>query len=93
MIFCDRRCERPDSWRHETRLTDDSFDYLQAPFANGLFLGDYVGLAASGRSALAFFQQSSESDPANGFFRKVIRGGGGRDDDDDDGDRYVLAGD
>ncbi len=84
MIFCDRRCDDPSNWRDEARLTDISFDYLQAPFANGLFLGDYVGLAATGDEFLAFFQESSVMDRADGFFRKIIRGGGGGDDDDDD---------
>ena len=51
---------------------------------------DYDVLAASGGSALAFFQQASERGPGDGFFRRVIRGGRG-DDHDDDGDRYALA--
>ncbi len=85
--------------RDETRLTDASFDYAQAPFANGLFLGDYVGLAAIEDEYLAFFQESSVFDPADGFFRKVIRGDGDDDDEDDDDDddeddrRYSLRAD
>ncbi len=50
--FCDPRvsnCKRPASWRNEVRLTNRSFDILKAPFAGGLFLGDYMGLARSGR--------------------------------------------
>lgn len=72
MIFCEEKCDNPASWGKEIRLTDDSFDYLQAPFANGLFLGDYVGLAAVGDEVVSFFQQSFVSDSANGFARKVI---------------------
>jgi hypothetical protein len=56
---------------NELRLTDESFDYLLAPFANGLFLGDYVGLASAGVDFVAFFQQTSAADPADGFFRRV----------------------
>lgn len=65
-------CSDPANWGGENRLTDASFDYLQAPFANGLFLGDYVGLTSDGTDFLAFFQQSfSMDDPASGFFRRV----------------------
>ena len=70
-ISCAVSCSNPTSWGGEARLTDDSFDYSQAPFANGLFLGDYVGLASDGDSFVAFFQQSSAADPADGFFRRV----------------------
>jgi hypothetical protein len=69
-ISCSTTCTDPASWA-EQRLTDAPFDYLQAPFARGLFLGDYEGLAASGSDFLAYFQQSSASDEANGFFRRV----------------------
>ena len=86
MIFCDRHCDDPSNWVDETRLTDISFDYNQAPFANGLFLGDYVGLAAIDDEFLAFFQESSIFDSADGFFRKIVRGGDDDDDEDDDDD-------
>lgn len=32
----------------ETRITPTSFNYANAPFARGLFLGDYMGLVSSG---------------------------------------------
>ncbi len=71
-IYCSMNCSDPASWGDEIRLTDASFDYLQAPFAGGLFLGDYVGLASDGTDFLALFQQSfSPDDPASGFFRRV----------------------
>jgi hypothetical protein len=38
-----------ETWR-EQRLTDESFELLTAPDAGGLFLGDYVGLAAAGET-------------------------------------------
>ena len=59
------------NWTDESRLTDQPFDYLEAPQANGLFLGDYEGLTADSTDFLAFFQQSSAIDPANGYFRRV----------------------
>lgn len=34
--------------------------------------GDYVGLASDGLDFSAFFQQYFVSDPADGFFRRVI---------------------
>jgi hypothetical protein len=39
----------------------------------GLFLGDYLGLAATREGYLAFFQQSSVADRASGFSRKVTK--------------------
>lgn len=70
-VSCTGNCSDPANWGGEMRLTDASFDYAQAPVANGLFLGDYVGLAATDSDFLAFFQQSSAADPADGFFRRV----------------------
>jgi hypothetical protein len=43
-IFND--CSLPASWRGEVRLTNASFNILDAPVARGHFLGDYMGLAA-----------------------------------------------
>ncbi len=34
----------------ETRITPASFNYANAPFARGLFLGDYMGLVSSGNT-------------------------------------------
>jgi hypothetical protein len=73
-IHCDpsgRDCTDRASWEQEVRLTEEPFDYLTAPFASGLFLGDYVGLASSGSDFLAFFPQSSPDDPATVLFSRV----------------------
>jgi hypothetical protein len=54
-------CANPASWAAggETKLTTSgSFDFLTAPDAGGLFLGDYAGLTASGTSFKAFFGMS-----------------------------------
>jgi hypothetical protein len=46
-VECDvgRDCAKARSWGGEARLTDTSFNILDAPFAEGHFLGDYMGLA------------------------------------------------
>ena len=48
-IWCHPRasdCRDRAGWQ-ELRLTETSFDIRQAPIANGLFLGDYMGLASA----------------------------------------------
>lgn len=49
-IFCSTaaNCSNPANWGNEQRLTTASFNILNAPVARGHFLGDYMGLAASG---------------------------------------------
>jgi hypothetical protein len=39
-------CSKAKSWGGEVRMTDASFNILDAPVAEGHFLGDYMGLAA-----------------------------------------------
>jgi hypothetical protein len=77
LVRCRSRCSNPMRWRSELRLTEESFDYLEAPEANGLFLGDYVGLTATRQQLLAFFQQALPGDPASGFFRSARTRGPG----------------
>jgi hypothetical protein len=38
-------CAKAKSWGGEVRMTNASFNILDAPFAEGHFLGDYMGLA------------------------------------------------
>ncbi len=64
-------CTNPERWRDEVRLTDDSFDIHLAPYANGLFLGDYVGLAADDREFIALFTQPHEGDASSVFARRI----------------------
>ena len=50
-VFCNPSvadCTQRASWGNELRLTQSSFDINNAPNAGGLFLGDYMGLAAYG---------------------------------------------
>jgi Neuraminidase (sialidase) len=64
-------CSDPDNWTDEVRLTDQSFDMRQAPFANGSFVGDYVGLDTDGSTMFPFWSMPSDGDPANVFVRTL----------------------
>ena len=63
----------------ETQVTPTSFDLRQAPVANGYFLGDYIGLAATDAdddgtedTFVSFFTQSnSASDPATIYSSQI----------------------
>ena len=58
-ISCDadngRRCTNPAAWGGEQRLTPQSFNILDAPFARGHFLGDYQGLVRQDKDVRAVF--------------------------------------
>lgn len=72
-VICSDNCSDPDSWANEARLTGASFDYLNAPYAGGLFLGDYEGLASDGVDFMPVFGIAVDSsDPASIFIRRVI---------------------
>jgi hypothetical protein len=64
-------CSDPASWGDELQLTDASFDMRQAPFANGFFVGDYVGLDTDGTSQFPFWSMPHDGDPASVFVRKL----------------------
>jgi hypothetical protein len=76
VVFCDpdgADCQQPGNWGDEQRLTVRSFDYLHAPFANGLFLGDYMGLVAgASRQVYPLFGIAGAQDIANDFVRKIF---------------------
>ncbi|MFQ5720099.1 MAG: sialidase family protein, partial [Acidobacteriota bacterium] len=63
-------CDRFGTWQ-EARITDESFDIKAAPFAGGLFLGDYMGLAAAGDDFDVLFTQTGAGDRASAFHRRV----------------------
>jgi hypothetical protein len=71
LVHCQSDCASAARWTGEQRLTEASFDYRAAPEANGLFLGDYIGLAVDESEFLAFFPQTSPDDLASGFFRRT----------------------
>jgi hypothetical protein len=52
-------------------VTPTSFDHKLAPFAGGLFLGDYVGLAPAGGQFLAMFTKTEPTDPASEFVARL----------------------
>jgi len=64
-------CTNPERWIEEVRLTEISLDILKAPFAGGLFLGDYMGLASAGEEFVAVFSQPHALDRASAFSRRV----------------------
>jgi hypothetical protein len=70
-VHCHAGCAEPANWGDEVRLTDTSFDILQAPVARGLFLGDYVGLATAGSDAVAIFTMPHDTDASSVFFRRA----------------------
>ena len=70
-VHCHAACANGSGFGNEVRLTDTSFDILNAPVARGLFLGDYVGLAASGADAVAVFTQPHGADKSSVFFRRA----------------------
>jgi hypothetical protein len=70
-VHCHAPCAGGSSFGSEVRLTDTSFDILNAPVARGLFLGDYMGLAASGQDAFAVFTQPHGTDKSSVFFRRT----------------------
>ena len=77
-------CAYPGRWKKEIRLTNESFDLLDAPVAGGLFPGDYAGLSGSGKEFMAVFGLASFTDPASIFarrFKGAIRGIVNHDDD------------
>jgi hypothetical protein len=58
IVHCHAACADPASWAAggETRVsTSGSFDMTQAPDAGGYFVGDYMGLTASGTTFAPFF--------------------------------------
>lgn len=62
--------DRGATW-DEVRVTPASFDSKLAPFARGLFLGDYLGLAPAGSQFLAMFTKTEASDPASEFVSRL----------------------
>jgi hypothetical protein len=49
----------------ETRVTPTSFDHKRAPFARGLFLGDYQGLAARAGTFIGAYGVTTATDRAS----------------------------
>jgi hypothetical protein len=65
-------CSTAANWGSEARLTDNSFNILDAPVARGHFLGDYMGLAASGtKTVFPVFGAAVGHNLTADFVRKI----------------------
>ena len=78
-VFCDlgqKNCRQSASWGDETRLTDRSFNMLDAPIAGGYFLGDYMGLVAASNVVHPVFGEAVRPDVTNLYTRRLNVAGG-----------------
>jgi len=64
LVHCDGACNRVGSWGGEEVRIGTTFDIQLAPFANGYFLGDNVGLDNIGDDFTPFFTWTMP-DPAD----------------------------
>ena len=70
-VFCSSDCTRRASWGSLLRLTNRSFDMLDAPIAVGHFLGDYMGLVTAGAVAHPVFGIATGTDRTTEFTRRI----------------------
>jgi hypothetical protein len=73
-VFCATAtdCTKSANWGNEKRLTTASFNIVNAPVARGHFLGDYMGLAASGPTTVyAVFGIATGPDVTAEFTRQI----------------------
>jgi len=71
-LFCTTSCSSAASWGNEQRLTTRSFNILDAPEAGGHFLGDYMGLAASGdKNVFPVFGIATGANVTTDFTREI----------------------
>jgi hypothetical protein len=76
-VFCDPStadCRNGASWGGELRLTNRSFDMLDAPVARGYFLGDYMGLARAGDAVYPAFGVATGPNLVDLFTRRITFG-------------------
>ncbi|MEX3941069.1 sialidase family protein [Paraburkholderia sp. BR10937] len=66
-------CTNSANWGNERKLTDSSFNILNAPLAGGgHFLGDYMGLSASGAKTIyPLFGVATSPNVTSEFTRKI----------------------
>jgi hypothetical protein len=70
-VFCASDCTRRASWGGVLRLTNRSFNMLDAPIAVGHFLGDYMGLVTAGNLAHPVFGIATGTDRTTEFTRRI----------------------
>jgi hypothetical protein len=76
-VFCDpgaKDCRKAASWGDERRLTERSFNMLDAPVAGGHFLGDYMGLVRAGEAVYPAFGIATGTNRTDLFTRKITFG-------------------
>jgi hypothetical protein len=76
-VTCSADCAQGASWGEELRLTNRSFDMLDAPIARGHFLGDYMGLVVAGDVAHPVFGIAERPDRTSVYTRRIKLGGAG----------------
>ena len=64
-------CSLGASWGHELKLTPNSFNMRDAPVAGGHFMGDYMGLVASGKHVWPVFGQTTGPNHVAEYTRKI----------------------
>src|SRR6266851_4284345 len=73
-VFCTpatpAHCTDPANWGNDLRLST-SFNMLDAPVARGHFLGDYMGLVASGLDVWPVFGMTTGRNLTADFTRKI----------------------
>ena len=65
-------CTKSGDWGRERRLTDQSFDMLNAPIARGHFLGDYQGLVNQGSAGVRAVFGIAVSDNVNQMVTRLL---------------------
>jgi hypothetical protein len=78
-VFCDpgaADCRNGGNWGDELRLTNRSFDMLDAPVARGHFLGDYMGLERAGDAVYPVFGIATGPNRTDLFTRRITFRGG-----------------
>jgi len=73
-IFCRAGvsdCTKVGSWQNEVRLTERSFNMLDAPVAGGHFVGDYTGLTRAGDAVVAAFGIADGQNKTSIYSRKI----------------------
>jgi hypothetical protein len=73
-VFCNPAtsdCADRANWGSEKRLTDESFDILDAPVAGGHFLGDYMGSASANEDVHPAFGIADGANQTSIFTRRI----------------------
>ena len=64
-------CQSNSDWATEERLTPQSFDFDLAPVAEGHFLGDYMGLKATGQTVRPVFGEARAQNVTTLYTRPI----------------------